>query len=108
MAIAGGILGLVAGVIGFLITHVVELIYDIIPGIEYNSTFWTVGGAGIVAIVATIAGGIAGLLLTPFSAFPYIPVLGNVISTAVIGTLLGATSGMIIGFGVGIIALAGA
>jgi hypothetical protein len=108
MAIAGGILGLVAGVIGFLITHVVELIYDLVPGIEYNSTFWTVGGAGIVAIVATILGGIAGLLLTPFSAFPYIPVLGNLISTAVIGTLLGATSGMIIGFGVGIIALSGA
>ena len=109
MAIVGGIAGLAAGVIGFVITHFFELIYDLVPGLEYNTTFWTVGGAGIVAAVATILGDIAGALIGAESSLPLpLPFVGNPISSTIIGGLLGATSGMLMGFGIGLIALSGA
>ena len=106
LAIVCGALGLIAGVLGFIITHVAELIYDIIPGIEYNSTYWTVGGAGIVAAIATILGGLAGAIIGGISVIPLF--LNDLISGPVLGALMGAASGMIIGFGIGLIACSGA
>ena len=109
MALVGLLAGLFVGVLGFGITHIAELFYDLIPGIEYNSTYWTVGGAGIVAAVATILGGLAGAGLGFVSMLPVpIPIIGNPGLTIVISALLGATSGMIMGFGIGLIALSGA
>jgi len=108
MGIVGAIAGVLVGVIGFVVTHGMDLFSNIIPGYDYNSTMWTVGGAAIVAALGAIGGGIAGGVLGIKAGFTSIPPIYGAVSGCVYGVILGALSGMILGGGAGLIALSGA
>jgi len=110
MGFIGGFAGLAVGVLGYIASHLMDVLtnFIIIPGLDYNSTYWTVGGAAIVAALGAIGGAIGGALLGAKAGFTSIPVLYGGISGIVHGAIFGALSGMILGGGAGLIALSGA
>jgi hypothetical protein len=101
--IAGGIGGLIAGIVGTLYMRIMNLIEGgLFPIPTFDHTFWTIGGAALITVVAVFAeafmGGIAGLLLP-------VPLITTFGASVPLGILLGAAAGLIVGGGVGLIAL---
>ena len=109
--LVGGFAGLFAGFLGEIIMHLVNFLETAVVPIPYfDHTFWTIGGTGIVTAVAVLAEGIFGLLAG--GVFGIISLSGPAFITvpqgAILGACLGILAGIIVGGGVGLIALSNA
>lgn len=102
--VAGGIGGLLAGIVGTIIMRLVNFIEGgIFPIPTFDHTFWTIGGAALITVVAVIAEAIVGGLAGVVIGLPLL--LVGAIPSGILGAFLGAAAGLIIGGGVGLIAL---